>query len=201
MIEIKADYAGAQKKTAVLRRVPAAFFRNTDDWAGATIHYIKRSYQGGRVFKRPPKEFDDRLAKIVVKTGPTSATIVIGTGGYVGLKEVKYARIQEEGGWVVATKRMLTIPFPGVHGPANSYRGRSFVLKTGPDRGIIAMKTGKSGRIVPLFALRKSVKLPARYWFTRPIAERMPKLEQMTSEAGVWATASMMAYRAEGGKI
>lgn len=199
-VEIKVDMAGAQKKTATIKRIPAAFFRNADDWAGATIRYIKQSYKGGRVFKRPPKDIDDRLAKVVVKTGSQSAQILIGTGREVGMEEVKYARIQEEGGWVVAKKRSLTIPFPGIKDPPSSFRGRSFIIKAkGSDSGIIAMKVGKRGNIKPLFVLRKSVRLPARYWFTRPIGERMGMLDTMMSEEGVWATASKMAYKAEGG--
>jgi len=203
-IEIKADLAGQQEKSRVLRNVPRAFFKNAEAWAGQTVRYIKQSYKGGKTFKRPPKEIDLRLGMKVVRTGEQATEILLGTGNYIGREEVVYAAIQEHGGWIVPKKaRALTIPFPGVKGVAANYRPSSFILRTaGQPQGMIVTKTGKRGRIKPLFLLRRSVKLPARHWFSRPIAERMPELEEKMSPEGVWARAAQMGYKrgaAQGG--
>lgn len=204
-IKVSVDMSGAAKKTATLRMIPKAFRKNAEDWAGQTIRYIKQSYKGGRVFKRPPKEIDQRLGHLVKAFGTERAEIVLGTGQAINREPVVYADIQERGGMIVPKKaRALTIPFPGVKGSASMYRANSFIIKkAGSDSGIIATKVGKRGRIKPLFLLRKSVMLPPRYWFSRPIAERSPMLTEMMSETGVWARASQMAYErteAQGGE-
>lgn len=206
-IKVTVDMTGAMEKTATLRMIPKAFRKNAEDWAGETIRYIKQSYKGGKVFKRPPKELDLRLGHLVKAFGTERAEIILGTGQAIGREPVVYAEIQERGGWIVPKKaRALTIPFPAAKGQsASMWRTRSFIIKkqNGANVGIIATVTGKRGKIVPLFLLRKSVKLPARYWFSTPIAERTPFLQMMMSEEGVWARASQMAYKrtaAQGGE-
>lgn len=203
-VTVKVDMRGAIQKTAVVRQIPAAFRRQANDWASQTVRYIKQSYKGGMVFARPPKELDLRLAQRTVVQGTEKADILIGTGREVGREEVVYARIQEEGGWVVPRKaRALAIPLPAAGGRSTQmWRGRSFIVQ-GKEHALIATKTGKSGKLKPLFVLAGSVKLPARHWFSRPIGERMPELERMMSPEGVWARASAMAYKrtaAQGGK-
>lgn len=205
-IKVTVDMTEAMRKTATLRMIPKAFRKNAEDWAGETIRYIKQSYKGGRVFKRPPKEFDLRLGHLVKPFGTERAEIILGTGQAIGREPVVYAEIHERGGWIVPKKaRALTIPFPGVKGVAANYRANSFIIKkqNGANVGMIATVTGKRGKLKPLFLLRKSVRLPARYWFSTPIAERIPFLTMMMSEEGVWARASQMAYSrtaAQGGE-
>jgi hypothetical protein len=178
-IKIIADFSGQIKKSATIAKLPAAFFKNAESWASQTVLYIKQSYKGGQVFRRPPKEFDQRLGMKVNKTGAESAEILIGTGEYIGKPKVVYAEIQERGGTIKPTKaKALAIPFPGVTGSTSQYRGRSFILPSlkGWNVGIIAMaKEGKrSTKIIPLFLLRKQVTLPARRWFSTPINARRP---------------------------
>lgn len=194
-VKLEVDLTGQQEKSRIMRNVPRAFFKNAESWAGSTVRYIKQSYKGGRVFKRPPKELDQRLGMKVTKTGSSSAEILVGTGNFIGRDEVVYARIQEEGGWIFPKKaKALTIPFPGVKGVAANYRPNSFIIKkqNGANVGMIAMLTGKRGKLKPLFLLRRSVKLPPRFWFSRPIAEQTPELQQMMSSEGVWARAAQM---------
>lgn len=191
---IKVDDAGARRKTEVLKKVPVAFHETAVEWAGQTVRYIKKSYKGGRVFKRPPKEIDQRLGHKVKKTGAQKTDIILGTGRHIGRAEVVYAAIQEHGGWITPKKsQALTIPFPGVKGVAANYRPKSFILKKhGSDKAIIATKVGKD--IKPLFLLRRSVRLPARHWFSRPIAERQPELRRQMSPEGLWARAAQMIH-------
>jgi hypothetical protein len=210
-INITADFSGQMRKSAVVRNLPRAFFKNAESWASETVLFIKKSYKGGSVFRRPPKEFDLRLGMKVNKTGADSAEILVGTGDYVGKPPVIYARIHEEGGTIRPTKaRALAIPFPGVTGSPRQYP-EAFILPKmkGFTIGIIALaKEGKrSTKIIPLFLLRKQVTLPARRWFSTPIAARRPELDRAISTDGVWARAAAMADNAaakeassEGGK-
>ena len=194
-IDIKADFTGQMIKMDTLRNAPAAFKRNATDWASETVRYIQQSIRGGRVFKQAPKEIEQRLGMKVVTTGD-SGQITIGTGGYIGKEEVVYARIQEEGGWIFPKKgKFLAIPLAGSHGSPRNYPG-IFFLRTMTGNLLACEKTGKTGRTWKArFELVKSVKLPARHWFTIPIAERMPDLERAMSPEGVWATAEQMAYK------
>jgi hypothetical protein len=191
--------AGAMRKTATLRNIPAAFCRQSENWASQTVRYIKQSYKGGRVFRRPPVDLDERLDMRVKRQGE-EMLILIGTGVHIGRKEVVYAQIQEEGGTVKPRGHpFLTIPLPGVKGTASQYP-HAFLATTASGQWMLAEPKGKTG-IRPLFLLRRSVTLPARRWFSRPIEERKPELERMTSEEAVWARAERMgaAQTAKGG--
>jgi len=205
-ITVKSDYSEQKLKSDTLRNIPRAFKRNATQWASRTVLYIKNYIRGGNVFKQAPKEIIQRLGMKTDVHGQ-QAEIVLGTGGVVGKDPVVYARIQEEGGWIVPAKaKALTIPLPGVTGAVANYGtfgpgGTLFTIRSKAGNGLVCMKTGKSG-FKPLFILSKSVKLPARYWFTNPIAQQIPDLERTMSPEGVWATAQQLAYErtaAQGG--
>jgi hypothetical protein len=112
-ISIKTDFAGQMAKSAMLKNLPRAFTVNMNQWASETIRYIQTRNQGGggsfMSFKRPPTEALARLRYIIERTGPDQATVTLGTGGYVGLKEVVYARIQDEGGTIKAIDKFFSI--------------------------------------------------------------------------------------------
>jgi hypothetical protein len=203
MISINVDMEGQRLKSSTLRAIPRAFQRNATTWASETIRYIKNELKGGAYFKRAPKELDQRLGMRVTSTGPQSAQILLGTGGVIGKTEVVYADIQERGGWIFPKKgKFLAIPLPGSKGSPRNYN--IFFLRTVTGNLLACEKTGKTGRTFKArFMLVKSVKLPARHWFTRPIAKRMPELHRTMSPEGVWATAAQMAATrtaAQGGK-
>ncbi len=199
-IKMHVDFKAAMQKAAVDRKIPAAFRRNATQWASGTVKYLKQEMKSGRFFKRAPQELFQRTG-MRVKVQGEQATIIIGTGKEIGRDEVVYAAIQERGGWIFAKKaRALTIPFPGVKGVAANYRPDSFICnvrgkRTGDTMGIIATKVGKRGRIKPLFLLRRFVYLRPRHWFSLPILERMPELDQALSPEGIQATAAQMVYQ------
>jgi len=204
-IEIKVDMEGQRLKSSTLRAIPRAFQRNATQWASQTLLYIKKEL--GSYFSRPPKELDQRLGMKVVKTSPDSAQILFGTGGYIGKQEVIYAKIHEEGGW---TNPRVT-PAMRRWAWAMYYKGfkseiRGAGLRGAARKGAFATFGGMDN-IFKSIALTKQdrlhVKLQARHWFTRPIAERMPELERTMSPEGVWATAAQLASTrtaAQGGK-
>jgi len=192
-IKIKTDFVGQMQKSAILKSIPRAFKTNATNWAADTKRYIMNSYKGGKVFKRPPKEIDQNLDAKVFVTGPEQATIVIGTGGYVGKTPVVYADIQERGGTIRPKGHpFLTIPLPGVKGVIANYPD-GFFINSKKGNLLYATTTGKRGKLKPLFLLRRQVTLPARRWFSTPIAERRPELDRTMLPASVWATAQAMS--------
>ena len=184
MIKIVVDDAGQKLKTATLRAVPQAFNRNVTQWASETVRYIKKELKSGRYFARAPKELDQRLGMVINRVGPTRAEIVIGTGGFIGKKEVVYAEIQERGGWIFPRNcKFLAFPRPGTG-------------TKGSPRNFPKEEIGWR------FIFTKNVKLPATHWFSWPILERTADRDRKMSADGVWATAQQLAYKrtpAQGG--
>jgi hypothetical protein len=201
-VKVKLDLTGQMAKSAILRKVPAAFKRNATDWGSQTIRYIMKSYKGGNVFKRPPNEIDRNLAYTYTPAGD-GAILTLGTGGFVGKNPVIYAKIQEEGGTTHprVTDRMRKWAW------AMHYKGfrseiKGLGLRGATKRG--AWETWRGiGDIYKGIALTKqsqlTVKLKARHWFSRPIGERRPELDRIMAAESVWATASKMAEKSGAG--
>lgn len=208
-VKVTTNNAGERQKSAILRAMPAAYRKNATEWASETIRFIKQSNRGGAgsfsPFKRAPKEIEQNLGFVVKTRGASAAEIVLGTGAFVGLKEVVYARIQEEGG-PIQGKPWLTVPFSGVRGRITDYPGGFFftskkgnLIYAAPVKraksavSAIYGKKGQVNEIRPLFVLKRHVRLPARRWFTRPIKTRLPALSLAMSPDTVWATARAMS--------
>lgn len=195
-IEIRTDFAGQMAKSAILKNVPRAFKANATGWAGETERFIRQSYKGGNIFRRPPKEIDQNLGTRVQTSGETGV-ITIGTGGFIGKRPVVYARIQEEGGTIKPKGHpYLTIPLSGVKGVIANYPD-GFFIKSKKGNLLYVERKGKG--IKPLFLLKPSVTLPARRWFSAPIAERRPLLDMAMKPETVWATAQAMSNQYAGG--
>lgn len=103
--------------------------------------------------------------------------------GKVG-SNAPYARIHEEGGVITPrTKQALTVPFPGPnYGSAKALRqeGRTIVIDD-----IIYLKQHKGrdrGRLIPIFALRRSVVVPARHYITEGINRATPRIKELFTE-------------------
>jgi phage gpG-like protein len=100
---------------------------------------------------------------------------------WAGGSGVVYARIHEQGG-VVTPKRAkaLTVPLPGamtasgvVRGDARSFSD-TFLLKRKGKDPVIMQRKGKN--VVPLFVLKKRVKIPKRPYLRPAIEARIPSL-------------------------
>ena len=209
-VEIKTDISGATAKIAILKKIPMAQKRNLTEWGAETVRVIKEQMRGGGgsfgFFRRTPAELHERTGMKVEDSGPTT-TLTVGTGGYVGKAEAVYARIQEEGGTVTPKGHAyLAIPLPGVKGNITDYPGGFFftskrgnllysapVLNRKASTSAIYSKAGETNVLRPLFLMRRSVTLPARHWFTRPVNARLPELYRTMSAEAVLATANAMA--------
>lgn len=115
---------------------------------------------------------------------------VITSEGRVSLElaaDVPYARIQEYGGVVNAKPGgWLTVPLPaaldarGVARRARTYPN-TFIQRSRRGNLLIFQKQGKE--IVPLFVLRKQVRLPGIGYGRKGVREALPKLYQRIAMA------------------
>jgi hypothetical protein len=107
---------------------------------------------------------------------------IIGSGVRTG-ERVKYASILETGGTIFPViAKFLTIPLSGALTPAGVSRGpaRSF-SNTFISKNIIFQKQGN--KVVPLFILKKSVKIPAFRYMQRTVDEVQDKIFSIISNS------------------
>jgi hypothetical protein len=185
-MEIKIDLAGALQKTATLSKTPQAARKCLQKWGSETVLVLKRSAAGMKGSGRKTGQ----LARAV---GMKMAGNVLTVGTNVNKQtDVKYAKIQDEGGDI----------FPGVKGKATDYKGKSFFMRTKTGALILAMATfGKTkgasflggGGIKPLFLLTKWVRIKPSHWFSRPMFEQLPILNQYMDPDFIYDVAQNMA--------
>lgn len=186
-MDIKIDLSGALQKTETLAKTPQAARKCLQRWGSETVLVLKRSAAGMKSSGRK----SGQLARAV---GMRMAGNVLTVGTNVQKQtDVKYAKIQDEGGDIVPrTKKFLTIPFPGVKGRATDYKGQSFFITSKAGNLLLCMKKGKTG-IRPLFLLTKHVRIQPSYWFSRPMFEQLPVLNQYMDPDFIYDVAQNMA--------
>jgi len=186
-MEIKIDLSGALAKTAALAKTPQAARKCLQKWGSETVLVLKRSAAGMKGSGRK----SGQLARAV---GMKMAGNVLTVGTNVQKQtDVKYARIQDEGGDIVPrTKKFLTVPFPGVKGRATDYKGQSFFITTKSGALLLCMKSGK-GKLKPLFFLTKHVRIQPSHWFSRPMFEQLPELDRYMDPDFIYDVAQNMA--------
>jgi hypothetical protein len=65
-----------------------------------------------------------------------------------------------------------------------------FVIESRKGNVLLVDRAKKGKGIKPRFLLRRQVTLPARHWFSRPIARKLPELRKMMSAEGLWVKAT-----------
>ena len=177
------DMTGAKAKLSVLREIAS----------GKVKQYVLESF-GARCVK-DMKLFVMRKMTKTKGTGRRTSLlennigfkvqgdqVTVGTGLFVGGQEVKYARIQDQGGDIIPKNRQyLTIPFWGVKGVAANYPNAFVIRLKGQPYLVQRTGTGKSAKLQMLFSLRKKVHIPGTGWFTDTLEDELVALdEQMT---------------------
>ena len=187
-IRFESDFSGAKEKMEAMKRFPKTSLYLLTKWASDTIKAIKTA----GIFKSHPSGEIMRNIGLQEKGGEIPQ-VIIGTG--VGhAKEVKYARIQEEGGTIKPKGHpFLTIPFPGVRGIARNYPN-AFLATTAGGQWLLAEPKGKTG-IRPLFLLRREVTLPATHWFSKPVKARLPILNEMLAPENLWQMSKLLGQK------
>jgi phage gpG-like protein len=144
---------------------------------GIMANIIKVNKLSGQVLKRR----SGRLASSIrywVKLGRNKIHAAIGS-------DVEYAAIHETGGIIRPKRaRWLTIPFPGAMTQNRRYghvRGRArtfsdtFIKRS--QRGNLIIFQDRGSEIVPLFILKKRVRIPKRPYMEPAIRARMPRMQ------------------------
>lgn len=162
---------GAVKKTENLKKSagPAIKYQLTK-FGGLAQKHVIRQVSGG-ILKTGTGKLRRNIV-FQVKLFGNRFSLEIGSRGVV------YSRILEKGG-VIRPKRKqwLTVPLPGVKGRASNYPD-AFVIKSKKGNLLIVQKKGRTG-LVPLFVLKKSVKIPDFRWLSRSMKEKRGTLDRM----------------------
>ena len=179
---LQIDKTGADTKVRIMQAIgDGRVVRYLLEWFGATSTKALKLYVTTNMKKRPERHTSELENNTSFRVEGQQVTV--GTGVNVGLHEVKYASIQDQGGDIVPRNRkFLTVPFPGVKGTADMYRGQSFVIKTVTGKLLIVQKFGR-GDWKPLFSLEKKVTLPRTGWFTDTMDKQLLLLEEKLAPA------------------
>lgn len=156
------------------------------------------------IFKRWAEQYatpalqESARTNLTVRTGKLSSRARAIAGGTrdrnfrltVGAPYVPYALIHDTGGVITPKKsQYLTIPVPG--SPADVYPRKS--ARSFQDTFVSNKKSKKTrlifqrkgNQIIPLFFLKKLVKVPPREWISKAMEESVPILRDMLKNAGV----------------
>jgi hypothetical protein len=172
------DIEGAEEKNETLNNTHKAVEFLFTKFGAETLKQLRLGIRGkflnvrsGHLWRNLDSIIRKRKNKVSAETG---------TG--VGTKrEVKYARILDEGGTIKAINaKFLTIPFKGVKGEARDFDD-TFFLRSKAGNLLLVQKTTTGFR--PLFTLKESVEIPAKEWFSKPMKKQENKFKkEMTSE-------------------
>lgn len=220
MSGIKADFSGALAKTAALKATPRAVKLQMTRWATETNVALRRSAAGMQKGHSMGHLKSGDLARAIgqkIESTERGWRVSVGTG--FGTKQIKYARIQDEGGKVTAKNASftiqniagkphlgpyLTVPLRGVKGRVSNYPG-AFVIRSKKGNLLVVQpltfsggkrkgerKLGKQAGIKPLFVLKYSVDIPPSRWFSAVIDAREPVLREYMDPAVLYNIASQM---------
>jgi len=182
-MEVKVKVEGAEKLAKELKLLPLKVRKKAaqamkEVLTGAVGYVIKKHLTGGTTKTRLGVRTGNLRRSIRWKVNESRLE------GEFGSYDTSYAAIHEFGGTIRPKRgRYLAIPFRSGKTPAGVWKSPRLFENTFVRKNIIFQKRGKD-KIVPLFVLKKSVKIPARP-FINPTAEKyiipkyLQKLEEM----------------------
>jgi phage gpG-like protein len=148
-------------------------FAEIEDWAKTDLDRETQYILAGKILHRRTGNLAQSVRWIVSKERD-SVKLVLMSG-------VPYARIHETGGTIKARAgHYLTVPFPaampaaGMVYPARSFKN-TFVVRSRVGNLIIMQQKGKN-KVIPLFLLKKQVKIPKRQWASKAVEKAIPNL-------------------------
>jgi len=144
---------------------------STGAMPGVRTGHLRRSWQAGK---------PGSVKRTENVRSPISPSITVGSN-------VKYARIHEYGGIIKAKRvKYLTVPLNrraeqmliAAGGKIRNIPGLFRIgRESGTFGGVLAIRTGKkNAKVVALFALRRSVRMPARPYIRPAVRKARPKI-------------------------
>lgn len=195
-MDMKIDMTGALRKTAMLKKAPQAARKQLQRFGAHSVVELKRAAAGMKRSGSGRKT--GQLARAVGMTMP-GQTLTIGTN-VQKQTDVKYAKIQDEGGTIKAKKKFLTIPLKGVKMRARDYPD-AFFLRAKGNLFLVQPKWKKArggesygrGGLDFLFLLKPEVHLPATRWFSGTMLMMQSLLPGFMDEKVILDEAAKMA--------
>jgi hypothetical protein len=196
---LQADFSGAVKKMNGLLCIPKATKLQATRWGAETVLDLKRSAAGMQKSIGPLHKKTAQLARATtMKVGATAGGFTLGVGTGFGTVNVKYAKIQDEGGTThpTVTDRMRRWAWYA-YGVQTGFQRKMLKREV---KGIAAAKAQRLGRLSASkylgIALTKKatldVKVPASHWFTSVIERREPILHEYLDPQVIYNIASQM---------
>lgn len=183
-VEIKKeDLANIKRELGKLNvKSQDSIFRKALTKANLAVEDRLKTAVGGEKLRVRSGRLRSSLGSIVIEEGE-SIIGLIGSGVRQG-DRVSYANIQETGGTIrPRVAKYLAIPLPaaltraGVAKKSPRDYTNTFVMRSKSGSLIIAQKTGsKSGKVVALFVLKKSVTIPASHYMSDIAGEMSDKV-------------------------
>lgn len=155
-----------------------------------TERYLKEDILSSQVLNVRTGRLRSSISSVLLREGDNIHGIV-GSGVRQG-DRVPYANIHETGGTITPrVSKYLAIPLPPALTPAGVLKKKprewqhTFVMRSNSGNLIIYQKQGKLGKgaLVALFLLKKSVKIPARYYMTKTVDAMSDKALDIMSKS------------------
>ena len=200
MSGIRADFSGAIKKMNGALCIPKAMKLQATRWGAETVLDLKRSAGTMQKSIGPLHKKSSQLARATsMKVGTYPGGFQLGVGTGFGTVNVKYAKIQDEGG----------VTHPTVTDRMRRWAWYAYRLETGAQARAIgkllpglkrkerrAIGRGAASKYLGIALTKKArldVRVPASHWFTSVIDRREPILREYLDPAVVYNIASQMS--------
>jgi hypothetical protein len=196
---LQADFSGAIKKMNSALKIPQAVRYQATRWGTETVFALKASAGTMQKSIGPLHKKSSQLARATsMKVSGTSSGFQLGVGTGYGTINVKYAKIQDEGGTThpTVTDRMRRWAWYA-YGVQTGFQRKMLKREVGGISGAKAQRLGRLSASKYLgIALTKKARLdvhiPASGWFTRVIEYREPYLYAYMSPSVIYARAQEM---------
>lgn len=194
-ITINADFtSAAAAQRLATQRIPQAVRWILQDWSARTVKNVKEGL-AGKYLNRRTGHLANSVGRTIKRDGEhTTATLGTNVAGRV--RDVPYARIQDEGGTIVPRRaRALTIPIAGTKGVAANFPNLFLVRRVGKPP-LLVEKTGK-GAWKLRFLLLQQVTLKPTGWWSTPWGEAQAELKGLYLPENVFWVAEKFAAAAK----
>ena len=196
---ITADFSGAIKKMNSALCIPKAVKLQATRWASETVLDLKRSAGAMQKSIGPLHKKSSQLARATaMKVNTYSGGFQLGVGTGFGTVNVKYAKIQDEGGMTHPTvtdrmRRWAWYAYRIETGIQARAVGKVLPGLSRKERKVIGR--GAASKYLGIALTKKArldVKIPASKWFTSVIERREPILHEYLDPEVVYNIASQM---------
>jgi hypothetical protein len=193
-IEGGATAQGAAKHNTT-RALPKAVRYILQGWAGDTVKHVKEGL-AGRYLNRRSGHLANAVGKRLDRSGEVT-TAYLGTNVAGKVKDVPYAKIQDEGGTIVPRRaRALAVPIPPTKGLPRNFPNLTMIRRVGKPPLLVEITPKGAWKI--RFVLLQSVTLKPSRWWSNPWDEMKAVLRRRMDDDQVLAVAEKLSRAGAG---